>query len=242
MASPVTFITRPSPCEYLPDRVWQLRHEVIPDLRPDVYMERLRAGWRRFGPVVFRPECPSCRMCQSLRVPVASFRPNQSQRRAWKKNAGDVTLRIGPPCITPERLELLAKFHRHGQATKGWPTDGQSDLDLFVANPFPTEEWSYLLGDRLIGVAYVDALPEGLSAIYFFHDPAERHRSLGTFNILAMLAAARQRSLPHVYLGYFVAGCRSLEYKARFRPNEVLGAAGAWEPFTARGEALPDVT
>jgi arginyl-tRNA--protein-N-Asp/Glu arginylyltransferase len=28
-----------------------------------------------------------------------------------------------------------------------------------------------------------------------------------------------------------VAGCRSLEYKARFRPNEVLGPGGQWEPF-----------
>ena len=36
---------------------------------------------------------------------------------------------------------------------------------------------------------------------------------------------------PHVYLGYFVDGCASLEYKARFRPNEVLGADGEWGAF-----------
>jgi arginine-tRNA-protein transferase len=39
--------------------------------------------------------------------------------------------------------------------------------------------------------------------------------------------------LPHVYLGYHVAGCRSLEYKGRFRPNEVLGEDGEWHPFLA---------
>jgi leucyl-tRNA---protein transferase len=195
-------------------------------------MTRLKEGWRRFGPFVFRQECPACRMCQSLRVPVSTFRPSESQRRAWKRNERDVTLRIGAPEASPDRLRLLERFHQHGQLTKGWPADGGNQLDVFLANPFPTEEWSYWVGGRLIGVGYVDALAEGLSAIYFFRDPDERHRSLGTFNIMAMLAAARERKLPCVYLGYFVLGCRSLEYKRRFRPNEVLNEAGAWVSFT----------
>jgi arginine-tRNA-protein transferase len=49
---------------------------------------------------------------------------------------------------------------------------------------------------------------------------------------MAMMSAARERGLPYVYLGYFVEGCRSLEYKSRFRPNEVLSDGGAWIPFT----------
>ena len=72
------------------------------------------------------------------------------------------------------------------------------------------------------------ALPEGLSAIYFVHDPDEHRRSLGTFNVLKMIEAARDRALPHVYLGYYVRGCRSLEYKARFRPSEILSGE-RWE-------------
>ena len=228
---PVIFLTPASPCEYLPDRLSQLHYEVRLGMRPEDYMDRLRAGWRRFGPAVFRPECPSCRMCQSLRVPVVSFQPNEGQRRAWKRNAGEVTIRIGTPSISPEKLDLLAKFHRHGHQTKGWPSAGGAELDLLVSNPFPTQEWAYYVDARLIAVGYVDVLPEGLSAIYFYWDPAERHRSLGTFNILAMLAAARDRHLPHVYLGFYVEGCRSLEYKGRFRPNEVLGAEGEWKAF-----------
>ena len=62
---------------------------------------------------------------------------------------------------------------------------------------------------RTASAADVDAMAEGLSAIYFYWDPAERHRSLGTFNILAMIESARERGLPHVYLGYYVEGCRS---------------------------------
>jgi arginine-tRNA-protein transferase len=67
--------------------------------------------------------------------------------------------------------------------------------------------------------------------MYFFHDPDERDRSLGTYNVMSILRAAAEWELPHVYLGYYVAGCRSLEYKARFRPNETLQPDGTWQPF-----------
>ena len=227
---PLTFLAPPSPCEYLSDRLSQLRYEFAPEITREEYMERLRTGWRRFGPAIFRPECPSCQMCQSLRVPVATFTPTESQRRAWRRNEGEIRIEVGEPSWSREKLDLWRRFHRHGTETKGWPIENH-DLSLFIDNPFPTEEWSYYLGERLIGVGYVDALPEGLSAIYFFWNPEEGRRSLGTFNILAMIEAAKERGLPHVYLGYFVEGCRSLEYKGRFGPSEVLANGGEWKAF-----------
>ena len=170
-------------------------------------------------------------MCQSLRVPVATFRPNESQRRAWRRNQGTVAVRFGHPVLSTDRLDLWARFHEYGEATKGWPAQTANDLALMVHNPFPTEEWTYFFEDRLVGVGYVDVVPEALSAIYFYWDPSERSRSLGTFHVLSIIAAARERELAHVYLGYYVEGCRSLEYKARFRPNEVLRRDSTWEAF-----------
>jgi arginyl-tRNA--protein-N-Asp/Glu arginylyltransferase len=231
MASAVSFLTTVSQCEYLPDQIWQLRYDVGPHLHPADYMQRLQQGWRRFGYAMFRPTCPSCRMCQPLRVPATTFRPNPSQRRAWKRNQGHVTVHVGVPILSPDRLDLWTRFHRHGHAAKGWPADVGGDPGLLLENPFHTEEWTYYVGNRLIAVAYVDALPEALSAIYCYYDPTEAARSPGTFNILSLLAAARERGLPHVYLGYYVAGCRSMAYKRQFRPNEVLGPHGLWEAF-----------
>jgi leucyl-tRNA---protein transferase len=228
----VSFLTPVSPCEYLPEHIRRLRYELVPHLRPGDYMQRLQQGWRRFGYAMFRPECPSCRRCQSLRVPVATFRPSPSQRRAWKRNLRHVNVQVGVPSLSRDRLDLWARFHRHGHETKGWPASAGEDPGMLLQNPFPTEEWTYYIGNRLIAVAYVDALPEALSAIYCYYDPMERARSLGTFNILTLLASARERGLPHVYLGYYVAGCRSSEYKRKFRPNEVLGPDGTWEAFT----------
>src|SRR5215204_6637236 len=121
MESAVIFLSTLSPCEYLPDRDSQLRYELAPHLQPAGYMQRLQQGWRRFGFAIFRPDCPSCQMCQSLRVPVATFRPSSSQRRAWKRNLREVTVRVGAPALSRDRLDLWARFHRHGHETKGWP-------------------------------------------------------------------------------------------------------------------------
>ena len=162
----------------------------------------------------------------------AQFRPNRSQRRNRKLNAGVVRLSIGPPALTRASLDLYDRYHAYQSATRGWPDHGPKDAsdyrESFIANPLPVEEWRYTLADRLIGVGYVDRLPESLSAIYFFYDPAERRRGLGTWNVLSTIERAAALGLSYVYLGYHVAGAASLEYKAQFGPHEMLGADAAW--------------
>lgn len=224
----------PGPCGYLPDQRWTLHYVFIAQASAAEYQAHLERGWRRFGRSFFHPVCKKCQACRSLRVPTATFVPDRSQRRAWKANA-DVRLVIGTPGVTKEKLDLYDRFHDYQTLDKGWrdhdPKDPEDYAQSFVDNPFPTEEWSYFAGERLIGVGYVDVMPDSLSAIYFFHDPDDRGRSLGTFNVLKVLEAARSRGLAHVYLGYYVEGCRSLEYKARFRPNELIDPTGTWTPF-----------
>jgi arginine-tRNA-protein transferase len=231
----VSFVSDPAACEYLPEQVWQLRYDVAERLTAAEYSERLQRGWRQFGFVVFRPECPQCRQCQSLRVPVGSFRPSRSQQRAWKVNQGDLRLAIGQPTVSDAHRSLYDRFHHHQSREKGWRPPEADGAEAFVDNPFATEEWRYTIGDRLIGVGYVDRLPQALSAIYFYWDPDERTRSLGTYNVLSIIERARTLGTPHVYLGYYVEGCQSLSYKATFQPNEVLGRDGSWIPFRQRG-------
>lgn len=229
------FITPPCQCGYLSEETWRLEYVIVQSISLEEYSQCLLRGWRRFGHELFRPRCPECSACRSLRVEVSAFRPSRSQRRNRQCNEGAVELRVGSPQVDAARLELYDRFHAYQNKAKGWPRrprkDAESYIETFVRNPIPTEEWTYWLRDRLVGVGYVDALPIGLSAIYFFHDPLERSRGLGIWNVLSCIEQARQRNLPHVYLGYYVAGCQSLEYKANFRPNEILDAQGHWKPF-----------
>lgn len=234
------FLTPEGRCSYLPDRLWQLEYEIVRELTAAEYAERMAQGWRRFGRALFRPQCRACNACQSLRVDVAAFVPNRSQERAWQRNQGEVTVIIADPGVSRAKLRLYDRFHTFQSAQKGWPLHAPKDADdyysSFVDNPFPTLEWSYYLGKRLIGVGYVDDLPGCLSAIYFFYDPEHRERSLGVFNVLSILAYARSRQIPYVYLGYFVEGCGSLEYKANYQPNQTLTPLGTWLPFRDRGK------
>jgi arginine-tRNA-protein transferase len=219
----------------LPDRDASLTYEIVGAMTADEYQSRLLAGWRRFGFALFTPVCATCSKCLSMRIPVDTFEPDRSQRRAMAANASDVRIVIGKPSVTDEKLDLYDRFHASQHVRVGWaehsPKNAEDYCESFVDNPIPTQEWCYYLGDKLIGVGYVDRLAVGLSAIYFFHDPDERHRSLGTYNVLSIIRAAREWNLPHVYLGYFVAGCRSLEYKARFRPSEILAEDQTWQPY-----------
>jgi len=235
MISLFHYQTPPGPCSYLPGQTWRYEHEVVAALTPAEYQERLRHGWRRFGHLLFRPTCLACTACQSLRVDVARFRPDRSQRRNRALNEGDVTLTIGRPVVTQEKLELYDRYHAYQAEAKGWPEHGPKDVagyrESFTANPFPVEEGRYTLAGRLVGVGFVDRVPEGLSAIYFFYDPAERRRGLGTWNVLCTIARAAELGLPYVYLGYHVAGSPSLAYKANYRPNQVLGPDGGWRDF-----------
>jgi leucyl-tRNA---protein transferase len=235
MISLLRYETPPGPCGYLPDQTWRYEHEVVGEMTPAEYEERLRQGWRHFGHLLFRPNCPTCTACRSLRVDVARFRPNRSQRRNRALNEGTVRLTLGRPVLTQEKLDLYDRYHAYQSAAKGWPDHGPKDAadyrDSFATNPVPVEEWRYTRDGRLIGVGYVDRLPNSLSAIYFYYDPAERNRGLGTWNVLSTIERAAALGLPHVYLGYHVAGSASLEYKANFAPNEVRDADGAWQSF-----------
>lgn len=231
MKTSFRFLSAPSPCGYLPDRLWRLEYVQVEELSAREYADRMLLGWRRFGKTLFRPRCPSCTACRSVRVDVARFRPDRSQRRVRRANEGQVALRIGPPVAHRDALHLFARFHDHRTMTRGWPwhdDDADSFRESFLDNPFPTEQWRHELDGTLVGIGYVDVLPVGLSAIYFAHDPTHERRSLGTWNILRLIDEARLRNLPHVYLGYHVAGCVSLEYKSRYRPHQFLDETGRW--------------
>jgi len=81
-------------------------------------MER---GWRHFGHWVFRPVCEECQACQSIRIPVATFRPNRSQRRIIRDNSGSIEPVFREPCMDEEAIELFDRWHQHQTEKKGWP-------------------------------------------------------------------------------------------------------------------------
>jgi arginine-tRNA-protein transferase len=62
--------------------------------------------------------------------------------------------------------------------------------------------------------------------VYSFYDPELAPRSLGAYMILDHVFRAQAMGLPHLYLGYWVAGSKKMDYKSNYRPQERLGPEG----------------
>ena len=195
---------------------------------PQLYPMALDWGFRRSGDIVYRPSCAGCQACVAVRVPVATFRPDRSQRRCLKRNA-DVDARIVAPLRTAEHLALYRKYlttrHRGG----GMDDHGAPEFEQFLIGSWNQGRFLELRehgSHRLLAVAVTDLVDGALSAVYTFYDPDQAERGLGTLAVLKQLEWAARDRRAHLYLGYWIAGHAKMDYKRRFQPLEGFNGRG----------------
>jgi arginine-tRNA-protein transferase len=219
------FIEAPHQCSYLPGETASLEVRGITDLSAAEYSNLLARGYRRFGWQVFRPNCPYCTACRSLRVLVRDFTPGRSERRILRRNAA-IRVELHPLFVTHDIVRLYNRYHRFMHEYRGWPLQQcttESYADSFLSGAANHgRQWLYFEEDRLIGVALMDLVSQAISLAYCFYDPGWRDRSPGTFSILNQILYARAAKLEYAYLGYWIEACPSMSYKRRFRPHQIL--------------------
>jgi arginine-tRNA-protein transferase len=198
------------------------------------FSERLHAGDRRQGLVLYRPACPDCVACEAIRLDIESFRPNKTQRRVYRRGLERFRLQIGKPRLSSERVALYNK-HKVGRGLmgEGDPIDETGYGAFLIDSCTESFEMAYYLEDRLVGIAIVDKGSDALSAVYTFFDPECGQYSPGVFSILAQVDLCRSWGLRWLYLGLYVADCSSMAYKARYLPHERL-VDGRWLSFDRR--------
>jgi arginine-tRNA-protein transferase len=233
------------PCSYLPARLATSRGFVVGEMPGAVYRRFMDAGFRRSGKLMYQPICRGCRMCVPLRVSVQSFQPSKSQRRSRRRNH-DLNVNVNLPQATEEKFDLYRRYTTewHGKPTAGDDDGGDGGWETFESflydSPVDTIEFCYRHPTgRLLAVGICDICPDSLSSVYFYFDPAEAQRSLGTFGALYEIDFARSQGIPSYYLGYWVSGCAAMQYKASFRPCEILHPDGIWRLLDDR--AVGDV-
>ena len=222
------YLTQAHACGYWPDRL--ARDLVLDPQDPAlgaVYESALALGFRRSGRHVYRPHCPSCSACLPIRVPVARFRADRSQRRTLAANK-DLAMTVGPARRSDEHFALYARYlsSRHPDSPMADPAPAEFEQFL-VGDWSPTRFFEFRMDGRLVAVAVTDVTPNALSAVYTFFDPEDAQASYGTYNILWQIEQCRLLRLPYLYLGYWIEASPKMAYKAKFRPIEIL-QQGRW--------------
>jgi leucyl-tRNA---protein transferase len=217
-------VEQPRACSYLPHERAQLETFLLDDVSETELEALLCRGYRRFGPSYFRPRCASCFGCDSIRIVVDAFAPTKSQRRA-ARNAAEFRRVVQPPVVDRSRLDLYRRWHAAREDVRGWDPNPMNleDYAVHFAWPHPcAREVAFFDGKKLIALGLWDYTPNATSAVFFYFDPEYGSASLGIANVVLGVEDARREGRAHVYLGYRVTGCRSLEYKGRFQPVEQL--------------------
>ncbi|KAG1206866.1 hypothetical protein G6F35_011120 [Rhizopus arrhizus] len=137
------FQTGEHPCGYWSDRV---ARDLVLDPHDrrlgGLYPLALSWGFRRSGDLVYRPHCAHCQACVAVRIPVARFAPDRSQRRCAARNE-DLEVRI---TAATARDDLFALYHRylvHRHANGGMDDHGPHECACPATTASPASCWEW---------------------------------------------------------------------------------------------------
>ncbi|WP_191014098.1 arginyltransferase [Treponema zioleckii] len=207
----------------------------------------LSESYRRNADIIYRETCPNCKKCVGIRVRPEDFIPSKSQKAVLKKNQ-DIEIKITKnpnDFYSSEKIRLLQKYDKRHEPNKE-KTLREVEEELLMMNGLMsidgkrldspifcgTFNMDYFLDGKLVGTSVLDEGKTSLSANYFFYDTDEEimKRSLGTFSILQEIFYCAKNCLDFYYLGYWIADCKEMSYKAHFKPHELKDSeSGEWK-------------
>ena len=205
---------------------------ITPDKPRAVVDGLLTNGFRRSQHVAYIPYCSNCQACVSVRVVAADFRPSRGQRRILMRNH-DIRAETRPPIPTAEQFALFRHYidRRH-------PDGGMADMGVLDFAAHGRGQHDRHRRRRVPAAASVDGdaraprrrlaagspLRRGVDGILVLRSGSRRRaRSAPTSSSIRSAASGRR---PYLYLGYWVQRSDKMQYKERFRPQEMLTAEG----------------
>lgn len=207
-------------------------------------MDRLWAeGWRHFGIVFIRyrtavhGDRPFTVL--PLRIDLERFTLSRGQRRVLKINR-DVEIILRPTSIDAEKESLFERHRRRFE--ENTPTSLFNFLSpnpAFV--PCSNVELCIYLGEKLLGVTFLDLGATATSGVYAIFDPAEAKRSPGILMMLHSIRYSGQQGCHYYYPGYAYREPFTYDYKKRFSGLEYLAWNQGWQPYEPLADPAPAV-
>lgn len=231
---PLFYLTAPSPCAYLPNRVERkVFTELVGKGAPALYDELTKGGFRRSQSIAYRPACEKCKACISLRIRVNDFILSKTQKRILERNS-DLYGEVKPPKPTSEQYSLFQDYIQSRHYDGEMLNMSLLDYSLMVEESYartrlieyklrgPDSEILKRGQGEMLACSLTDVMADGLSMVYSFYAGAENARSLGSFMILDHIQRAKDLGLQYLYLGFWVRNSPKMAYKAKFLPHELL--------------------
>ena len=218
----------PMPCPYLAGRMERkLFTRLEEDTGATVNAYLTRAGFRRSHDMVYRPACDACSACTPVRVNVKDFIPSDTQKRILRRNTG-LICSTDPAVATVEQYQLFQRYQKIRHAGGDMALMTMRDYTAMIEDGTDATrlvQWRYDSG-ALAAAMLIDEVADGYSAVSSFFDPDQPRNSLGVYMVLSLIERMRVMGSDYVYLGYYIADSPKMNYKAAFKPLEVLSRDG----------------
>ena len=223
----------PTPCPYLDAKEAHLPMRLpVRPLNREEMSEKLAQGDRRQGLVLYNPSCSDCTACEAIRIDVSQFTATRSQRRALKRGDKHFEVLIASPQSTPHKVELYNEHKRARSLLGDGECIDEAGYDAFLVESCTESfEMRYHIQEELVGVAIVDRASDALSAVYTYFDPSYSSYSPGVYSILKQIELCQRWGLRYLYLGLYIEGCSSMQYKSLYRPHQRL-VNERWQHFS----------
>ena len=242
------YVTTPYACGYLPKILAQslivTPHHLVD---ANIYNGLIQQGFRRSGKFAYRPHCENCNACIAVRVVLHDFKPNRSQKRAYKQHVG-LTARVMPLCYLDSHFALYTAYQAARHPDDNLKKQAEAHRTAQIQNE--ADEYRHFLcqsnveslmvefsdaNNQVKIVSVIDVVNDGVSAVYTFYDTtfkagfnaSETKTSFGTYSIMWLIEWTKMLGLPYFYLGYWIADSQKMAYKQAFKPQEKL-INGEW--------------
>jgi len=217
------FLTQNHPCSYLED---ELARSVF--VHPScamtcaMYEQLIAKGFRRSGDDVYKPYCQDCSACIPIRLAVAKFIPNRSQRRCWEKNR-TTQVQVKPAIFEQAHYEMYLRYQAIRHTDGGMANSSPEEYISFLGCSWcDTRFVEFSINQQLAGIAVVDQFDNAWSAVYTFFEPGFSDYGLGVYAVLWQIEHAKQYNREFLYLGFWIQACKKMAYKSNYQPMQLL--------------------